>query len=62
MESDKGRPTCIMGEKQVKAMVQTKLSKTERYTPANLDPTEMCQDKLNTLLKELHESNSDNGR
>ena len=38
-------------------MMQTELSKTERYTPVNSDPTKICQAEVNKLLKELHASN-----
>ena len=57
IESDKGRATCIIGESKVKAMMHTELSKTERYTPVNSDPTKICQAEVNKLLKELHVSN-----
>ena len=57
IESDKGRATCIIGESKVKAMMQAELSKTERYTPVNSDPTKICQAEVNKLMKELHVSN-----
>ena len=57
IESDYGRATCIIGESKVKAIIQSKLSKTERYTPVNSDPTKICQSEVNKLLKELHVSN-----
>ena len=37
--------------------MQTEVSKTERYTPVNWDPTKICQAEVNKLLKELHVSN-----
>ena len=56
IESDKGRATCIIKESRVKAMMQTELSKIERYTPVNSDPTKICQTKVNALLKDLHDT------
>ena len=43
IESNKGRATCIIGESKVKAMMQTELSKTERYIPVNSDPNKTRQ-------------------
>ena len=43
IESEKEQPTCIIGESKVKSMMQKELSKTERYTPVNLDPTKTRQ-------------------
>ena len=37
--------------------MQTELSKTEKYTPVNSDPTKICQAEANKILKELHVSN-----
>ena len=57
IESDKGRATCIIEENKVEAMVRTELSKTERYTLVNSDPTKLCQTKVNGLLKDLQKAN-----
>ena len=46
IQSDKGRTTCIIGESKVKAMMQTELSKTERYTPVNSDPAKIFQAQI----------------